>query len=98
MSSSRPRALIRRRGETVEEKVDTTVTLNINAYIPESYVESASQRMSLYKKIAHVRKESDTEDLYEELSDRYGEPPEPVLFSLTSRFSARMPSGARSFR
>ena len=75
-------AVLEERGETVEEKVDTTVTLNINAYIPESYVESASQRMSLYKKIAHVRKESDTEDLYEELSDRYGEPPEPVLFLL----------------
>jgi transcription-repair coupling factor (superfamily II helicase) len=38
--------------------------------------------MSLYKKIAHVRNEKDTEDLYEELSDRYGEPPEPVLFLL----------------
>ena len=75
-------AVLEERGEQVEEKVDTTVTLNINAYIPESYVESASQRMSLYKKIAHVRKESDTEDLYEELSDRYGEPPEPVLFLL----------------
>ena len=75
-------AVLEERGEIVEEKVDTTVTLNINAYIPESYVESASQRMSLYKKIAHVRKESDTEDLYEELSDRYGEPPEPVLFLL----------------
>ena len=75
-------AVLEERGESVEEKVDTTVTLNINAYIPESYVESASQRMSLYKKIAHVRNERDTEDLYEELSDRYGEPPEPVLFLL----------------
>ena len=75
-------AVLEERGEKVEEKVDTTVTLNINAYIPESYVESSAQRMSLYKKIAHVRKESDTEDLYEELSDRYGEPPEPVLFLL----------------
>jgi len=75
-------AVLEERGEKVEEKVDTTVSLNINAYLPESYVQNAAQRMSLYKKIAHVRNESDTEDLYEELSDRYGEPPEPVLFLL----------------
>ncbi|MBR4033589.1 MAG: transcription-repair coupling factor [Clostridia bacterium] len=75
-------AVLEERGEKVEEKIDTTVSLNINAYIPDSYVASASLRMSLYKKIAHVRNERDTEDLYEELSDRYGEPPEPVLYLL----------------
>lgn len=75
-------AVLEERGEKVEEKIDTTVSLNINAYIPDSYVASASQRMSLYKKIAHVRNERDTEDLYEELADRYGEPPEPVLYLL----------------
>ena len=31
---------------------------------------------------ADGRNERDTEDLYEELSDRYGEPPEPVLYLL----------------
>ncbi len=75
-------AVLEEKGELPEEKVDTTVSLNVNAYLPETYVESAGQRMSLYKKIAHVRNERDTEDLYEELSDRYGEPPEPVLFLL----------------
>ena len=75
-------AVLEEKGEKVEESVDTTVSLNINAYLPDSYVTNAAQRMSLYKKIAHVRNESDTEDLYEELCDRYGEPPEPVLFLL----------------
>ena len=75
-------AVLEEKGEKVEEKVDTTVSLNVNAYLPDSYVSNAAQRMSLYKKIAHVRGERDTEDLYEELSDRYGEPPEPVLFLL----------------
>ena len=75
-------AVLEEKGEPVEEKVDTTVSLNVNAYLPDSYVANAAQRMSLYKKIAHVRDERDTEDLYEELSDRYGEPPEPVLFLL----------------
>ena len=75
-------AVLEEKGEKVEEKIDTTVSLTVNAYIPDSYVSNAAQRMSLYKKIAHVRNERDTEDLYEELSDRYGEPPEPVLFLL----------------
>ncbi|MGM9641763.1 MAG: transcription-repair coupling factor [Eubacteriales bacterium] len=75
-------AVLEERGEKPEEKPDTTVSINVNAYIPDNYVESAAQRMSLYKKIAHVRDEKDTEDLYEELCDRYGEPPEPVLFLL----------------
>ncbi len=75
-------AVLEEKGEAVKEKADTTVSLNVNAYLPEDYVQSAAQRMSLYKKIAHVRNESDTEDLYEELCDRYGEPPEPVLFLL----------------
>lgn len=75
-------AVLEEKGETPQESIDTTVNLNVNAYLPDTYVESAAQRMALYKKIAHVRNESDTEELYEELSDRYGEPPEPVLFLL----------------
>ena len=75
-------AILEEKGEKPADEKDCTVTLSTDAYLPDTYIESAAQRMSLYKKIAHIREQGDVSDLYDELCDRYGEPPTPALYLL----------------
>ncbi len=75
-------AILEERGEVSESKTDCTVNLAVSAYLPDDYIQSSVERMMMYKKIAHIRDKTDTEDIYEELCDRYGEPPESALFLL----------------
>ena len=54
------------------------VDIQIEAHIPERYIESLSQRIDVYRKIASVKSEDDAFDVLDELIDRFGEPPEAV--------------------
>ncbi len=66
-------------GETVEDDIPCTVDLNVSAHIPESYIESLSARLGIYKRIANIRSEDDASDVIDELCDRFGEPPVSVM-------------------
>ena len=70
-------AVLEERGET--KVLDCTADLTVSANIPETYIPSGEQRMDLYRRIAAVRTEEDASDLLDELLDRYGEAPKPVL-------------------
>ncbi len=63
----------------VVEDVSCTVDLNVSAHIPESYIESLSARLGIYKRIAAIRNDDDAEDVIDELCDRFGEPPKAVM-------------------
>ncbi len=71
-------AVLEERGEKPKVKPDCTVTLDISAFIPASYVSSTAQRMALYKRIAMIQNEFDRRDITDELVDRYGDLPAPV--------------------
>ncbi|MCL1822633.1 MAG: transcription-repair coupling factor [Oscillospiraceae bacterium] len=58
--------------------VGTTVDVKCDAYIPESYISNAAQRISCYKRIAEIANADDALDVTDELIDRYGEPPASV--------------------
>lgn len=68
-------AVLEEKGETVEEKPDCTVTVLVDAYLPESYVPYAVQRINFYKRIALIETEFDRRDVLDEMVDRYGAPP-----------------------
>ena len=72
-------AVLEERGEKVEEKVECTITLKCDAYIPEKYVQYSAQRMGLYKRIAAIECIEDREDVLDEIIDRYGEAPKSVV-------------------
>ncbi|MBR5094867.1 MAG: transcription-repair coupling factor, partial [Oscillospiraceae bacterium] len=72
-------AVLEEKGEKPLLPPECVADLNITASIPKSYVESGEQRMDLYRRMAAVRTEEDAEDLFDEVVDRYGEPPEGVL-------------------
>lgn len=66
------------KGEKTEEKKQTVMDLNMNAFIPEKYIKNANQRIEMYKKIAAIGCLSDRYQVEEELEDRYGDPPKEV--------------------
>ena len=65
-------AVLEEKGETVKPATECKVNLNTDAYIPEKYIRSTSQRIDAYKKIASVQNEEDYSDVTDELCDRYG--------------------------
>ena len=68
-------AVLEEKGEKPELRAECAADLAVSANIPERYVQSAEQRMDLYRRIAMIRSESDADDLTDELIDRFGDPP-----------------------
>jgi len=73
------RAVLEEKGTPVEEEIECTVNLLLDALIPEKYVPFPAQRMALYKRIARISSVEDLEDVTDELVDRFGEPPRATL-------------------
>ncbi len=69
--------------EKGEQETDTTeqnclIDLPVDANIPEDYITSTPIRLEMYKAIAGIRSDADANDVYDELTDRFGMPPAPV--------------------
>ena len=61
------------------EDFETSVDLNIDAFIPDTYISNEFQKLDIYKRIAGIENQSDYDDMLEELLDRFGEPTKAVL-------------------
>lgn len=66
------------KGETTVKRVDTSIELQINAYIPETYISDENQKIEMYKKIASISNQQDLFDIEEEIEDRFGDIPTMV--------------------
>ncbi|MEO2238912.1 transcription-repair coupling factor [Dorea sp. YH-dor226] len=67
------------KGETEEEETyHTTMDLNVDAYIPDSYIPNEYQKLDIYKRIAAIENQEEMEDMTEELIDRFGDIPKKV--------------------
>ena len=66
------------KGEIEEEPYTTTVDLNVDAFIPASYIPNEYQKLDIYKRIASIENEAEMDDMLEELIDRYGDIPRKV--------------------
>lgn len=68
------------KGEKITQPVDESclVDMQIQAHIPEEYIDSTSLRLDVYRRIAEVRTAEDAMDVTDELIDRFGEPPAAV--------------------
>ncbi len=67
------------KGEDLEDDLRATVNLRIDFRIDEAYVPDMNQRLMIYRRIAAARTEEELARIMEELHDRYGPPPVPVL-------------------
>lgn len=71
-------AIAEEKGEPIRKAADCAVDIQIDAHIPENYIESLAQRLDMYKKIAAVENEEEKMEMIDELIDRYGDPPKSV--------------------
>lgn len=60
-------------------KKECLIDMQIDAHIPESYIDNIPQRLAVYKRIADIFTQEDAQDVKDELRDRYGEIPPSVL-------------------
>ena len=86
-------AVLEEKGEKVEKKTDTTLSLKCDAFVPETYVTYSSQRMEMYKKIASIETPEDMDDILDEMIDRFGDIPKQTMsllnVALTRSVAAR---------
>ncbi len=68
------------KGEKVSENRDKEclIDLPVDAGIPKNYITSTPVRLSMYKTISKIRSDADANDVYDELTDRFGVPPASV--------------------
>jgi len=77
--------------ELPAEPVEVRVDLPVDAHLPHDYVPGERLRMEAYRKVASVQSEEQAQAVLDELTDRYGTPPAPVLNLLAvARFRVAM--------
>ena len=54
------------------------IDMQIDAHIPEKYIDTIPQRLAVYRRIADIRSAEDAADVRDELRDRYGAIPRSV--------------------
>ena len=60
------------------QEPECLIDLPVDATIPEEYITSTASRLAMYKAIANIKSDADANDVYDELTDRFGIPPAPV--------------------
>ncbi len=62
-----------------QQEISTLLELDMNAYIPDNFVQDSILKVEIYKRMAAAESNKDIDDLAEELRDRYGELPSTVI-------------------
>lgn len=57
---------------------DCTIDTDLEILIPDSYVESIAERLSLYTRLDNCEKEEELQAFHQEMADRFGPVPAPV--------------------
>ncbi len=74
-----PKRSVKKKGASDgSREAECLIDLQISAHIPEDYVTVNTQRLEVYRRIADIRSHEDSLDVYDELIDRFGEPPAAV--------------------
>lgn len=71
------------KGIETPEQFDTTIELDMDAFIPPAYIPNEFQKLDIYKRITGIENQEESEEMLEELIDRFGEPPKSVENLLT---------------
>ncbi len=66
------------KGVSVVEDFNTTVDLDVDAFIPPAYIVNEIQKLDIYKRIAGIENQVECDDMKEELLDRFGQIPPAV--------------------
>ena len=67
-------------GEIVNpDREETSIELDVSAFIPDTYIADEILKLQMYKKIAAIKDNDDKEEIVDELIDRFGELPQEVM-------------------
>jgi transcription-repair coupling factor (superfamily II helicase) len=85
------------KGETERELAEVKIDLPVDAHIPHDYIDGERLRLAAYRAMAEASSQEDVQAVLEELTDRYGTPPEPVttLLEVAKLRVALRPYGVR---
>lgn len=64
------------KGEHKEEEKEVLVRVNIDAFIPETYITQSEDRMIAYKNIATIDSEESLDACLRNMKEKFGEPPQ----------------------
>ena len=68
------------RGLKPEMEISSTINLNVDIRIPESYIADESQRLRMYKRISSARDAAELDAMRQEMIDRFGPYPEQMEY------------------
>lgn len=67
------------KGIEVSHKKDVVLEVDIDAYAPDNYIESPTERMDFYQDLAGTKDMPSLEKLCQDIEDQYGSMPRPVV-------------------
>ena len=67
-----------KKGNKPKEDFETKIDINVDAFVPPTYITNESLKMDIYKRIASIETQEEYEDMQNELVDRFGEIPAEV--------------------
>jgi transcription-repair coupling factor (superfamily II helicase) len=68
------------RGDLPSKLCDTKMEFSYDARLPEDYVNATSLRLELYQRLGEAFSWKEVDSIMEEIKDRFGSPPKPVLW------------------
>ncbi len=75
-------AVIEAKGEEKRENYETRIDLNIDAFMPSEYIINENEKLLMYRRIASISGKVDYDEMFEELTDRFGKVPREAEFLL----------------
>ena len=67
-------------GEVVNpDREETSIEIDVAAYIPDTYISDELLKLQMYKKIASIHDDDDMTEIIDELLDRFGEIPKETM-------------------
>ncbi len=66
------------KGDKAAEDFATLIDLDVDAFIPPTYIVNEVQKLDIYKRIAGIENGKERDDMRDELLDRFGEIPKSV--------------------
>jgi len=66
-------------GTPIQITPETSIDISIDAHIPTYFISDELQKLEIYKKISLITNQPDYYDVQEEIEDRFGNMPSPVI-------------------
>lgn len=60
-------------------QIETSIELDIPAFLPSYYISDELLKLQMYKKIAGIGDKEEREEIFDEMTDRYGDPPKEAV-------------------